>query len=126
MQEFEKCPFGIIGLETALGIALERLVHSGKISLARLVELFTVNPARILGLQRGTLAPGAAADVTIFSTEQRWTYDVNKSFSKSRNTPFDGASFRGGPVATIVNGQIVWRQAPVNMGPCSRSDPRLR
>jgi dihydroorotase len=109
MQEFEKCPFGIIGLETAVGIALEHLVHSGKISLARMVELFTVNPARILSLQRGTLAPGAAADVTIFSTEQRWTYDVNKSFSKSRNTPFDGASFRGGPVATIVNGQIIWR-----------------
>jgi dihydroorotase len=109
MQEFEKCPFGIIGLETALGIALECLVHSGKISLARLVELFTVNPARIVGLQRGTLAPGAAADLTIFSTEQRWTYDVNKSFSKSRNTPFDGVSFRGGPVATVVNGKVVWR-----------------
>jgi dihydroorotase len=109
MQEFEKCPFGIIGLETALGIALECLVHSGKIGLARLVELFTLNPARILGLQRGTLAPGAAADVTIFSTEHRWTYDVNKSFSKSRNTPFDGASFRGGPVATIVNGELIWR-----------------
>jgi dihydroorotase len=109
MQEFEKCPFGIIGLETALGIALECLVHSGKISLMRLVELFTVNPARILGLQRGTLAQGAAADITIFSNERRWTYDVNKSFSKSRNTPFDGASFRGGPVATIVRGEIVWR-----------------
>jgi dihydroorotase len=109
MQEFEKCPFGIIGLETALGIALERLVHSGKISVARLVGLFTVNPARILGIQRGTLTSGAPADVTIFSTERPWTYDVNKSFSKSRNTPFDGASFRGGPVATIVSGQIVWR-----------------
>jgi dihydroorotase len=74
-----------------------------------MVELFTVNPARILRLQRGSLAPGAAADVTIFSTERRWTYDVNKSFSKSRNTPFDGASFRGGPIATVVNGQIVWQ-----------------
>jgi dihydroorotase len=109
MQEFEKCPFGIIGLETALGIALECLVHTGKISIGRLVEMFTANPARILSLQRGTLAPGAAADVTIFSTEQQWTYDVNKSFSKSRNSPFDGASFRGGPVATIVAGQIIWR-----------------
>jgi dihydroorotase len=74
-----------------------------------LVELFTVNPARILALQRGTLAPGAAADVTIFSTGHQWTYDVNKSFSKSRNTPFDGSSFRGGPVATIVAGEIVWK-----------------
>jgi dihydroorotase len=109
MQEFEKCPFGIIGLETALGIALDRLLHSGKINLNRFVELFTVNPAQILGLARGTLGAGTAADVTIFSTEQQWTYDVNKSFSKSRNTPFDGASFRGGPVATIVAGQIVWK-----------------
>jgi dihydroorotase len=109
MQEFEKCPFGIIGLETALGIALDRLLHTGKINIARLVELFTVNPARILGLNRGTLSPGSPADVTLFSTEQPWTYDVNKSFSKSRNTPFDGASFRGGPVATIVAGQIVWK-----------------
>ena len=109
MQEFEKCPFGIIGLETALGIALERLVHSGKIAVARLVELFTTGPARILGLDRGTLAPGAPGDVTMFSTERQWTYDVNKSFSKSRNSPFDGATFRGGPVATIVDGQIVWQ-----------------
>jgi len=109
MQEFEKCPFGIIGLETALGIALECLVHSGNIEVGRLVEMFTVNPARILGLERGTLAPGSAGDVTIFSTERQWTFDVNKSFSKSRNTPFDGARFRGGPVATVVNGQIVWR-----------------
>ena len=109
MQEFEKCPFGILGLETALGIALDRLLHNGKINLNRLIELFTINPARILGLDRGTLAPGAPGDVTVFSTEQQWTYDVNKSFSKSRNTPFDGASFRGGPVATIVAGQIVWK-----------------
>jgi dihydroorotase len=74
-----------------------------------MVELFTVNPARILGINRGTLAQGAPGDVTIFSTENQWTYDVNKSFSKSRNTPFDGKTFRGGPIATIVNGEIVWR-----------------
>ncbi len=108
MQEFEKCPFGIIGLETALGIALEHLVHAGKISVTRLVEMFTVNPARILGLDRGTLAAGSPGDVTVFSPERPWTYDVNKSFSKSRNSPFDGVSFRGGPVATIVSGKIVW------------------
>ncbi len=109
MQEFEKCPFGIIGLETALGVALEHLVHSGKISLTRLIEMFTVNPARILSIPRGTLAAGVAADVTIFSTDRQWTYDVNKSLSKSRNSPFDGVSFRGGPVATIVSGKIVWQ-----------------
>jgi dihydroorotase len=109
MQEFERCPFGIIGLETALGLALQHLVHSHKIGLVRLVELFTIRPATILGIQRGTLATGASGDVTIFSTERKWTYDVNQSLSKSRNSPFDGAAFRGGPVATIVGGKIVWR-----------------
>jgi dihydroorotase len=110
MQEFERCPFGIIGLETALGLTLDRLLHTGKITLHRLVELFTTGPESILRLGRGTLAPGAPADVTIFSTEIGWTYDVNQSFSRSRNTPFDGTTFRGGPVATIVNGQFAWRR----------------
>jgi len=110
MQEFEKCPFGIIGLETALGLALEHLVHPGKIPLARLVALLTTGPARVLHLDRGTLAVGAAADVTIFSTELGWMYDVNQSFSKSRNSPFDGHVFRGGPVATVVGGAVVWRR----------------
>jgi dihydroorotase len=64
----------------------------------------------VLHLDRGTLAVGAPADVTIFSTDLRWTYDVNQSLSKSRNSPFDGHSFRGGPVATIVDGAIVWRR----------------
>jgi dihydroorotase len=109
MQEFEQCPFGILGLETALGVALEQLVHSGKITMARMVALFTTGPARILGLDRGTLRPGAPADVTIFSTSREWTYDVNRSFSKSRNSPFDGKTFKGGPVATIVGGDVVWR-----------------
>jgi dihydroorotase len=114
MQEFEQCPFGILGLETAIAVSLEQLVHSGKITLPRLVALFTTGPARILGLDRGgldrgTLAPGAPADVTIFSTSREWTYDVNRSFSKSRNSPFDGKLFRGGPVATLVAGDIVWQ-----------------
>src|SRR5579863_7210462 len=69
MQEFERCPFGILGLETALGLSLENLVHSGKISLPRLVELFTTGPARVMGLGRGTLAIGAPADVTVFRSE---------------------------------------------------------
>src|SRR5450755_1908608 len=108
MQEFEKCPFGVIGLETAVGLALERLVHPGKITLARMVELFTTGPARVLNLNRGHLAAGAPGDITILDTERAWTYDVNKSASKSRNSPFDGHTFRGGPVATIVNGRIAW------------------
>jgi dihydroorotase len=109
MQEFEKCPFGVIGLETAVGLALERLVHPGKIPLARMLELFSSGPARVLNLEAGSLAVGAPADVTILSLERRWTYDVNKSASKSRNSPFNGHEFRGGPVATIVNGRVVWK-----------------
>jgi dihydroorotase len=110
MQEFERCPFGIIGLETALGLALAELVHPGKISLARMVALFTTGPARVLGLDRGRLEPGAPGDVTIFSTEHEWTYDANQSFSKSRNTPFSGRTFRGGPMATVVDGKVVWQR----------------
>jgi dihydroorotase len=109
MQEFEKCPFGIIGLETALGLSLEFLVHTGKIPLARLVALFTTGPARVLKLKRGTLGAGCAADLTIFDPERSWTYDVNKSASKSRNSPFDGREFRGGPVATVVDGSFAWQ-----------------
>ncbi len=109
MQEFESCPFGILGLETAIGVSLEQLVHPGKIGLGKMVALFTMGPARILGIDRGTLGQGAPADVTIFSTGREWTYDVNKSFSKSRNSPFDGKTFKGGPVATVVSGEVVWR-----------------
>jgi dihydroorotase len=111
MQEFERCPFGIIGLETALALALEVLVAPGKISLSRMVDLFTTGPEAVMRLGRGTLAPGAPADVTIFSVDIPWTYDVNQSFSRSRNSPYDGRAFRGGPVATLVNGEWVWRRA---------------
>ena len=110
MQEFERCPFGIIGLETAIGLALEDLVHPGRITLARMVELFTTGPESVMRLGRGTLAPGAPGDVTVFSTELPWTYDVNQSASRSRNSPFHGKTFRGGPVATVVNGEMVWKR----------------
>ena len=108
MQEFEKCPFGIIGLETALGLALERLVHPGKMPLMRLVELFTTGPANVLNLKQGRIMTGAVADLTIFDTGRTWTFDVNRSHSKSRNSPLHGREFRGGPIATIVNGAVVW------------------
>src|SRR5580698_10290028 len=110
MQEFESCPFGIIGLETAIALTMEKLVYPGKITLSRMVELFTTGPESVMRLGRGTLAPNAPGDVTIFSPDVSWTYDVNQSFSRSRNSPFDGRKFRGGPVATIVNGEFVWRR----------------
>jgi len=106
--EFDKSPFGIMGFETALGLALEQLVHSGKLSLMRMVELFATGPARVLGKER-KLAVSEPADITIFSLDRAWTYNVKESASKSRNSPFDGKSFRGGPVATIVAGKIVYR-----------------
>ena len=109
MQEFERCPFGITGLETAIGLSLEALVHTGKISLMRLVQLFTTGPAGVLGLGCGTLAHGSPGDVTIFDPERAWVYDVNLSQSKSRNSPFHQKRFRGGPVATIVSGNVVYR-----------------
>jgi dihydroorotase len=106
--EFDKAPFGILGFETAVGLALEQLVHSGKIKLMRMVELFTSGPARVLGKER-KLAAGEPADITIFSLDRPWTYRVKDSASKSRNSPFDGRAFKGGPVATIVGGKIVHR-----------------
>lgn len=112
MQEFEKCPFGITGLETAVGVSLEVLVHSHVISLPRLIALFTSEPARVIGWSReqarGALIPGYAGDVTILEPNRAWTFDVNQSQSKSRNSPFDRRQFRGGPVMTIVAGEKVW------------------
>jgi dihydroorotase len=108
--EFDRAPFGITGLETALALAIMRLHRERKVPLTRLVELFATNPARIFGLKdRGTLAKGAIADVTIFDPAKRWTFDAAKSLSKSRNTPFDGWQLVGKTVATIVGGKFVYR-----------------
>jgi dihydroorotase len=104
--EFDRAPFGITGFETALGLALEQLVHTGRVPLMRMVELFTSGPARVLGLER-TIAAGRPADLTIFSMDRAWTFQAAESASKSRNSPFDGHNFRGGPVATIVAGRFV-------------------
>ena len=109
MREFERCPFGIIGLETSLGLALEQLYHTGRVPLLDLVAMFTSKPAQALSLPRGTLTEGAPADITIFGLDHDWTYDVSRSPSKSRNTPFHNHKFRGGQIATIVGGAIVWR-----------------
>ncbi len=85
-------------------------MHPGKITLSRMVELFTTGPEAVMRLERGTLALDAPGDVTIFSTDLEWTYDVNQSPSRSRNSPFDGRTFRGGPVATVVSGEVIWHR----------------
>jgi len=108
MQEFERCPFGVAGLETAVALALEALVHSGRASLARLIELFTSGPAGVLGVERGGITAGAEADLTLLNLESEWTFDLNRSYSKSRNSPFGGRVFRGGPAATFFAGRLVW------------------
>ena len=106
--EFERASMGIIGLETALPIAITVLYHHFHLPLWRIVELLSSGPARVFGLSDlGTLAPGAHADVTIFDPEKKWTYDASKSRSKSRNTPYDGWSFTGKVVATIVAGRVL-------------------
>ena len=108
--EFERAAFGITGLETALGLAITRLHRDHRLPLARVVELFTAGPARVLDLRgRGTLARGNHADLTIFDPKKRWTFDAAKTHSKSRNTPFDGWQLTGKVVATIVGGRIVYR-----------------
>jgi dihydroorotase len=108
--EFERASFGITGLETALGLAIAILQGEKKISLPRIVELFTAGPARVFDLRgRGTLLQGSHADVTIFDPKKRWTYDVAKTRSKSHNTPFNGRQLTGKVVATIVGGKIVYR-----------------
>jgi dihydroorotase len=107
--EFDRAPFGITGFETALALGLEQLVHTGRISLVRLVALFTSGPARVLGVQR-KIAAGEPADLTLFSVDHAWTFHAADSASKSRNTPFDGRNFRGAAIATIVAGQIAFRR----------------
>ncbi|MFN2576435.1 MAG: dihydroorotase [Pyrinomonadaceae bacterium] len=110
--EYDQAPFGIIGLETSVGLAMDRLVSTGVISLERLIELCATNPARILSLQdRGTFRAGARADVTLLDPEFSWTFEVARSKSKSRNTPFDGYRFNGAAVATIVGGRVAYLHA---------------
>ena len=106
--EFDRAPFGILGFETAIALSLEQLVHSGRLSLMRMVELFTTGPAHVLGIER-KIAPNQPADLTIVSATHEWTYNVNQSPSKSRNSPFDARTFKGAPIATIVAGRIIYK-----------------
>lgn len=106
--EYDAAPFGITGLETALGLAFEKLVHTGIISLERLVEMCSSAPAAIFSLKnRGTLIPGSHADVTIIDPARKWTYD--STVSKSKNSPFFGKSFEGAAYITITGGKVVYK-----------------
>jgi dihydroorotase len=106
--EFDQAPFGITGLETAVSLCFDRLIHRGIVTLPRLVELLSVNPARILNIPGGSLAEGAPADVTILAPDLAVTVDVARMKSKSKNTPFGGWELRGGVAATIVGGRVVY------------------
>ena len=108
--EFDYAPFGITGLETELALSLMQLVHSKRLSLADLIAKFTVNPARLLNLNKGTLGVGADADVTVFDPEHEWIFEREDSASKSQNSPFFGWKLKGKAVATIVAGKMVWSE----------------
>jgi dihydroorotase len=109
MLELDRAPFGILGLETAVGLSVTRLVETGRIGWPRLVEAMSTLPAKILGIDRGTLAPGAVADVTVIDPHRRWQVDVGSFRSKSRNSPFGGWTLTGRAVATIVGGRVKHR-----------------
>ncbi len=108
--EFDAAPFGIIGLETELGLFLDLLVHKQrKIDIARLIEMYTVEPGRLLKINAGTLSIGAPADVTLIDPDFEWTVKIDKFESASRNSPFDGWKLKGRAVRTIVGGKTVWK-----------------
>jgi len=111
--EFDYAPFGITGLETELALSLMQLFHGGHLDLPALISKYTVNPATLLKLEKGTLTVGADADVTVFDPNAEWVYDAAASPSKSANTPFHGWTLKGRPTMTIVSGKIVWRKSVV-------------
>ncbi|HKZ33223.1 MAG TPA: dihydroorotase [Vicinamibacteria bacterium] len=107
--EYDQAAFGIVGLETAVPLCLDRLVGAGLVELSQLVALLSTNPARVLGLAGGTLAPGSPADLTLLDLTKRRTVDPARFESRSRNTPFGGLALRGWPAATIVAGRVAWK-----------------
>jgi dihydroorotase len=104
-REFDDAPFGVVGLETALGVCMSELVQTGILSLSDMVDRLSCGPARIMGLEGGTLRPGSPADIVVFDPEERWTVDPAQFRSKSRNTPFAGRELRGRVRRTIVGGE---------------------
>ena len=114
--EFDRAPFGIVGLETAISLSLDRLVHAGLIRLPRLVELMSTNPARILRVPGGSLAEGAPADITIIAPDLRVRVQAAAMRSRSKNTPFDGWELRGGVAATVVGGRTLFVNPDASVG----------
>jgi dihydroorotase len=110
--EFDRAAFGIVGLETAVGLCLDRLVGAGLIGLQRFVTLMSVGPAAALALPGGTLEAGAPGDVTILDLGRKWKVDPERFASKGRHTPFAGWTLTGAPAATIVGGRVVWQASP--------------
>jgi dihydroorotase len=108
MLEFDRAPFGIVGLETAVGLICDRFIRTGILRLERMAELFSANPARILKLKRGTLAKGSWADITVLDMDRKYEVRPEEFASLSRNTPFEGWKLQGGPAMTIVKGKVVW------------------
>jgi dihydroorotase len=106
--EFDRAPFGIVGLETAVPLVCDKLLHTGKITVTRMIELLTVNPARIFKLQGGSLTVGAPADITVIAPDLQTTVKAAALLSKSKNSPFDGWQLRGGVAATIIDGRVVY------------------
>jgi dihydroorotase len=113
--EFDRAPFGIVGLETAVALTFDRLVHTGVIRLSRMIELLSVNPAKILRVPGGTLAEGAPADVTILAPDLKVRVEAARLRSRSKNTPFDGWELRGGVAATFVAGRMVFANEGIGL-----------
>ena len=112
--EFDYAPFGITGLETELALSLTQLYHNKHLSLSELIAKYTINPAKLLNLAKGTLTIGADADITVFDPDTQWVFDVKSSSSKSSNSPFNGWTLKGRPTLTIVDGKVINRLNKVN------------
>lgn len=104
--EFAAAKNGIVGLETSLGLGIKYLVKPGILTMSELIEKMAVNPSRILGISKGTLSVGKAADITIFNPDKEWTVDITKLNSKSKNSPYNGYTLLGKPEYVIVGGEI--------------------
>lgn len=110
MQELDQAPFGIVGLETALGLVVTRLIEPGHLTWSQALEKMTVNPARVIGIPKGTLTPGADADVVIIDPKARWKVDPGKFLSKSSNTPFADWELTGRADTVIVGGKVKFQR----------------